>query len=144
LFVGHRQSLGQELTARVSYPMAPEAARQLRNVGRRDIGRIQKRFKQLTGNKTASSGKMELQALASGQKTGKRAQLRRLLRAANSNVRGRVALKPGPFDAAAFRKESAGHPGHALITGLLVIYPVLASVAVVLAGMWLLGISNPT
>ena len=86
---------------------------------------------------------MEPQSLINGHKTGRRSQLRRLLRAANSNVRGRVAMKPGPFDAAEFRKDNAGHPGHALITGLLVIYPVLASVAVVLAGMWLLGVSNP-
>lgn len=85
---------------------------------------------------------MELRALANGQGTGKRAQLRRLLRAANSNVRGRIALKPGPFDAADFRNKGGAHPGHALITGLLVIYPVLASVAVVLAGMWLLGVSS--
>ena len=35
-----------------------------------------------------------------------------------------------------------GHPVHALITGLLVIYPVFASVAVVVAGMWLLGTSS--
>jgi hypothetical protein len=87
---------------------------------------------------------MEHQAVANGHKTGRRAQLRRLLRAANSNMRGRVALQPGPFDAAEFRNENASHAGQALITGLLVIYPVVASVAVVLAGMWLLGTSNPT
>jgi hypothetical protein len=86
---------------------------------------------------------MEPQALVNGHKAGKRARLTRLLCAANSNVRGRACLKPGPFDAAEFREDNAGHPGHALITGLLVIYPVLASVAVVLAGMWLLGVSNP-
>ena len=85
---------------------------------------------------------MEAQAFIGGQKAGKRAKLRRLFRAANSNVRGRIALKPGPFDAAEFRSKGGAHPGHALITGLLVIYPVLASVAVVLAGMWLLGVSS--
>ena len=85
---------------------------------------------------------MEAQAIINGQKTGRRAQLKRLLRAANSNIRGRTSLKPGPFDAVEFTKQNASHPGHALITGLLVIYPVFASVAVVLAGMWLLGQSS--
>ena len=86
---------------------------------------------------------MTPQPLLNGQKTGKRARIRRLLSAANSNIRGRAVLKPGPFDAAEFRNENANHPMHALVTGLLVIYPVLASVAVVLAGMWLLGVSHP-
>ena len=107
-----------------------------------DIAWIQAERRQESGNKTAGSGIMEPQALANGRKTGKRTQIRRLLRAANSNIRGRVVLKPGPFDASEFRSRNAGHPGHALITGLLVIYPVLASVAVVLAGMWLLGVSS--
>ena len=81
--------------------------------------------------------------LLNGQKTGKRARIRRLLSAANSNIRGRAALKPGPFDATEFQSQNANHPVHALVTGLLVIYPVLASVAVVVAGMWLLGVSHP-
>jgi hypothetical protein len=96
-----------------------------------------------TGTKAADSGIMAPQILTNGRITGRRAQFRRLLSAANSNIRGRVGPKPGPFDASEFRSKSASHPGHALITGLLVIYPVLASVAVVLAGMWLLGTSNP-
>jgi hypothetical protein len=86
---------------------------------------------------------MTPQPFENGQKAGRRARIKRLLNAANFNMRGRAVPKPGPFDAAEFREENASHPGHALITGLLVIYPVLASVAVVVAGMWLLGVSHP-
>jgi hypothetical protein len=91
---------------------------------------------------------MNPQAIRTGHKTGRSARLQRLLRAANSNLRNkvglRVALKPGPFlNASELKRASGNHPGHALITGLLVVYPVFASVAVVIAGMWLLGASNP-
>jgi len=86
---------------------------------------------------------MTPQPLANGHKTGTRTHIKRLFRAANSNMDGRAELKPGPFDAAEFREQNANHSVHALVTGLLVIYPVLASVAVVLAGMWLLGVSHP-
>ena len=81
---------------------------------------------------------MKSQFLTNGQAPGKRGQLRRLFRAANSNIRQRVlikpAMKPGPFEAAP--QENANHPGHALLTGLLVVYPVFASVAIVLASLW--------
>jgi hypothetical protein len=100
------------------------------------------------------------EASIDGRKTGRRGQLRRLLRAANSNIRQRAGLEaagprsdagdtrpgavtPGPFDAPVFREGEDRDPVHALITGLLVVYPVFASVAVVLAGLWLLGSSRP-
>lgn len=86
---------------------------------------------------------MSAQTFENGHKPGKRARIRRLLRAANTNARGSATLKPGPFDANEFQQQNADHPIHALVTGLLVIYPVLASVAVVVAGMWLLGASHP-
>jgi hypothetical protein len=98
-------------------------------------------------------------AITGGHKSGRRGQLQRLLSAANSNVRRRAGLKPsapaaagakrdgtvapGPFDATAFRQEQSNSPLQALFTGLLVVYPVFASVAVVLAGLWLLGSSRP-
>jgi hypothetical protein len=86
---------------------------------------------------------LSVRTLTSGHETGKGSRLKRLFRAANSNLRGKASLKPGPFlDAAELKRAGSGHPVHALITGLLVIYPVFASVAVVVAGMWLLGTSS--
>jgi hypothetical protein len=91
---------------------------------------------------------MKPHRIESGQRPGKSGQLKRLLRAANSNIRHRVGLqsaglKPGPFDASELRSDGGAGSGHALVTGLLVIYPVLASVAAVLAGFWFLGASGP-
>ena len=65
-----------------------------------------------------------------------------MLRAANSNIRHKVGLKPGPFDASAL-KESGADATSTLITGLLVIYPLVASAGAVLAGLWFLGASGP-
>jgi hypothetical protein len=80
--------------------------------------------------------------IESGQHTGSGNQLRRMLRAANSNIRHTVGLKAGPFDASAL-KESGAETTSTLITGLLVIYPLVASAGAVLAGLWLLGSSGP-
>jgi hypothetical protein len=80
-----------------------------------------------------------------GRETAGRCRVLRLLSAANSNIHEKArsappsGVKPGPFDVVAQR---AGR-GHALITGLLVIYPVFASVAVVIAGFWFLDGSGP-
>ena len=54
----------------------------------------------------------------------------------------KVGLKPGPFDASAL-KESGADAKSTLITGLLVIYPLVASAGAVLAGLWFLGASGP-
>ena len=78
----------------------------------------------------------------SGQHAGRSAQLRRILRAANSNIRHTVGLKAGPFDASAL-KENGADTTSTLITGVLVIYPLVASAGAVLAGLWLLGSSGP-
>lgn len=84
---------------------------------------------------------MKVQSVEIGQKTVKRAQLRRLLTAANSNMRQRMKLKPaaavepGPFEIEPKGPDS----GQTLITALLVFYPVAASVAAILAGLYLLG-----
>lgn len=83
---------------------------------------------------------MEPQAITNGQQTVRPKRFNRLLRAANSNLRGKISIKAGPFLSASELKQPAG-PGQALVMGLLVIYPVVASVAAVLAGMYLLG--NP-
>ena len=81
---------------------------------------------------------MKPQAITNGHETGKPRRFNRFLRAANSNLRGTIALKAGPFLTASELKQPGGS-GQALIMALLVIYPVLASVAVVIAGMYLLG-----
>ena len=86
---------------------------------------------------------MRPQANRTGHETVRPARLKRLLSAANSNLRSKVGLRPGPFLNASELKQAGNHPGHALITGLLVVYPVFASVAVVVAGLWFLGASNP-
>ena len=78
----------------------------------------------------------------SGHQAGRNGQLRRLLRAANSNIRNTVGLKAGPFDASAL-KEGGADARNTLITGLLVIYPLVASAGAVLAGLWFLGASGP-
>jgi hypothetical protein len=85
---------------------------------------------------------MTQQPLKNGQHAGRIGQLRRMLRAANSNIRTKVGLKPGPFDASAL-KESSADARSTLITGLLVIYPLAASAGAVLAGLWFLGASGP-
>ena len=85
---------------------------------------------------------MAQQLLQNAQNTGRRGQIRRLLRAANSNIRHTVGLKPGPFDASALKQDGADARS-TLITGLLVIYPLVASAGAVLAGLWFLGASGP-
>jgi hypothetical protein len=85
---------------------------------------------------------MTQHSFQNSQNAGRSSQLRRLLRAANSNIRGKVGLKPGPFDASAL-KENGADARSTLITGLLVIYPLVASAGAVLAGLWFLGVSGP-
>ena len=85
---------------------------------------------------------MRHNSIESGHHAGRGGQLRRMLRAANSNIRHKVGLKPGPFDASALN-ESGADARNILITGLLVIYPLVASAGAVLAGMWFLGASGP-
>ena len=85
---------------------------------------------------------MKHNLVESGHQAGRSGQLRRLLRAANSNIRNTVGLKAGPFDASAL-KESGADARNTLITGLLVIYPLVASAGAVLAGLWFLGTSGP-
>jgi len=85
---------------------------------------------------------MTQHSLQSGQHAGRSGQFRRMLRAANSNIRTKVGLKPGPFDASAL-KENGADARSTLITGLLVIYPLVASAGAVLAGLWFLGASGP-
>jgi|EndMetStandDraft_7_1072992.scaffolds.fasta_scaffold999786_1 hypothetical protein len=81
-------------------------------------------------------------SLETGHDAGNGGQLRRMLRAANSNLRNTVGLEPGPFDASAL-KEDGSDAKSTLITGVLVIYPLVASAGAVLAGLWLLGSSGP-
>ena len=85
---------------------------------------------------------MKHNLLETGHHAGRSSQLRRLLRAANSNIRSTVGLKPGPFDASAL-KEGGADARNTLITGLLVIYPLVAAAGAVLAGLWFLGASGP-
>ena len=80
---------------------------------------------------------MNTHPIETGRHSGGRGQFRRLLRAANSNMRHKTGLRPGPFDASPL-KDEGGHTTSTLITGLLVIYPLLASAGVVLAGFLLL------
>ena len=80
---------------------------------------------------------MNTHPIETGRHSGRRGQFRRLLRAANSNMRHKTGLRPGPFDASPL-KDEGGHTTSTLITGLLVIYPLLASAGVVLAGFLLL------
>ena len=65
-----------------------------------------------------------------------------MLRAAKSTLRHQGGLKPGPFDASALI-EGGADVRNTLMTGLLVIYPLVASAGAVLAGMWFLGASGP-
>jgi hypothetical protein len=91
---------------------------------------------------------MRLQAIINGRKTGSRRQIKRLLRAANSNICQKIGLKPpaelkpGSFDASEL-DERIYNPANTLLAALLIIYPVVASVAVALAGMWFLGSTGP-
>jgi len=80
---------------------------------------------------------MNTHSIESGRHSSGRGQLRRLLCAANSNRRHRTGLEPGPFDASPLKDERSNATS-TLITGLLVIYPLLASAGVVLAGFLLL------
>jgi hypothetical protein len=89
---------------------------------------------------------MRPQAIINGRKTGSSRQIRRLLRAANSNIRQKIGFKPaakprpGSFNAS---DESIYSPANTLLAALLIIYPVVASVAVALAGMWFLASAGP-
>lgn len=83
-----------------------------------------------------------IRATMNGHGSGNR--VLRMLSAANGNIRQAMhsmpqsGVKPGAFEARV--EESGNSPSLALITGLLVIYPVFASVAIVLAGFWFLGV----
>lgn len=83
-------------------------------------------------------GERVIRASMNGHETGGRCRVLRMLKAANGNDRDKVRttppahVTPGPFEA------STGGPGLALITGLLVVYPVFASVAIAIAGFWFL------
>ena len=91
---------------------------------------------------------MRLHPIMTGRKTGSRRQIKRLLRVANSNIcqkiglRSAAGLKPGSFDASEL-DERLYSPANTLLAALLIIYPVVASVAVALAGMWFLGSTGP-
>ncbi len=52
-----------------------------------------------------------------------------------------TGLAPGPFDLASARRETGKDDAlaNALITGMLVVYPVLATVVAVMVGMSLSG-----
>jgi hypothetical protein len=84
---------------------------------------------------------MKPQTIETGHDAVKRGQLKRLLRAANSNIRQKigfrpvVTVKPGPFDV----EPQAIGASQTLVTALLVIYPVAGSVAAILAGLYLVG-----
>lgn len=85
------------------------------------------------------------QNIETGHRSVKRAQLRRLFTAANTNVRQRMGLKPAtPVEPGPFEIEpKATDSGQTLITALLVFYPVAASVAAIIAGIYLLGGPGP-
>ena len=91
---------------------------------------------------------MRPQPIVNGRKTGSRRQIKRLLRAANSNIRQKIGFKSadkpksGSFDALEL-EERIYSPANTLLAALLIIYPVVASVAVALAGMWFLGSTGP-
>jgi hypothetical protein len=91
---------------------------------------------------------MRPQATMNGRKTGKHRQIKRLLRAANSNICQKIGLKPaaeprpGSFNGSEL-DESIYSPANTLLAALLIIYPVVASVAVALAGMWFLASTGP-
>ena len=80
---------------------------------------------------------MNTHPIESGRHSGRRGQLRRLLRAANSNMRHGTASSPARSTHQALKDEGSNATS-TLITGLLVIYPLLASASVVLAGSLLL------
>ena len=81
-------------------------------------------------------------SIESGQHAGRGGQLRRMLSAANFNIRNKVGPKSGPFDASSLKGNGADTTS-TLITGLLVIYPLVASAGAVLVGLWFLGASGP-
>ena len=94
---------------------------------------------------------MRPQAIMNGRKTGKHRQIKhrqikRLLRAAN--ICQKIGLKPAAeprprsFNASEL-DESIYSPANTLLAALLIIYPVVASVAVALAGMWFLASTGP-
>ena len=91
---------------------------------------------------------MRPQAIMNGRKTGKHRQIKRLLHAANSNICQKIGLKPAAeprprsFNASEL-DESIYSPANTLLAALLIIYPVVASVAVALAGMWFLASTGP-
>lgn len=82
-------------------------------------------------------GERAIRASMNGHDAGGRCRVLRMLSAANTNSREQApaGIRPGPFEAPPPRNG----PGLALITGLLVVYPVFASVAIVIASFWFLG-----
>jgi hypothetical protein len=122
--------------------MRHSAARRLQRRNADDIGWKHERATRHAATKTTDSGKMTQHSFQNSQQAGRSGQLRRMLRAANSNIRTKVGLKSGPFDASALKENGADAKG-TLITGLLVIYPLVASAGAVLAGLWFLGASGP-
>jgi hypothetical protein len=89
-------------------------------------------------------GERVIRASMKGHETGGRCRVLRMLSAANSNSREKSRrtppsdLRPGPFE----MSPAGNSPSLALITALLVVYPVFASVAIVIAGFWFLGPSG--
>lgn len=89
-------------------------------------------------------GERVIRASMKGHETGGRCRVLRMLSAANSNDREKArrappsGVKPGPFE----MSPAGNSPSLALITALLVVYPVFASVAIVIAGFWFLGPSG--
>jgi hypothetical protein len=89
-------------------------------------------------------GERWIRASMNGHDTGGRCRVLRMLSAANSNNRQKARrappsrVRPGPFEVSA----SGSSPSLALITAVLVVYPVFASVAIVIAGFWFIGPSG--
>lgn len=62
------------------------------------------------------------------------------LHAANAPAPASSRLAPGPFDVSGAKRDSeATTVADALITGLLIVYPALATVVAVVAGLYLSG-----
>ncbi len=67
------------------------------------------------------------------------ANISRSLRAANISVNSASRLGAGPFDISSERENETTTLPDALITGMLVVYPVLATVVAVMVGLVLSG-----
>ena len=77
-----------------------------------------------------------IRATMNGHDRDGRGRVLRMLQAANGNERPptEAAVAPGPFEL----PQPSGGPGLALITGLLVVYPVFATLAITIASFWFL------